>query len=135
MSYHILSEEDLLNPSMLRWTNSNLDWWCRSLSDALMTTQINAENGLHFSFKLQDDHLIATYDVPGCEPSSISVEVEKATLTVAAHRLGKKMVRSHVINDDYDLNLATATLKHGELVIKVPRRALSQKRSITVDIG
>lgn len=127
MSYLTVPELHLptLDETCLRWFNEE-PFWMRQLS--------KKKNELNGSFKLHDNALFVTYDVPGCEPSSVSVELEKNRLIVSARRDEHNLSHSLVINDDYDLERTSARLRHGELVIMIPRRAPPAKRRVEVKL-
>lgn len=129
MSYHILTgKHDFLDYGPLdgHWND-----WGRTWTSGLVSV---VDRTLNHSLKLRDDTLIATYDVPGCDPSSVSVEFEREKLIVSARRGDRVLTHSLVINDDYDVDRASATLKHGELIVVMPKRAPPAKRRVEVKV-
>lgn len=87
---------------------------------------------LSTNYKVQDDRLLVVIDVPGVEPVDLIVEREDRALIVVAERDGRKFTSKNVINEAYDLTLATSSLRNGVLTVEVPKCANALKKRIDI---
>ncbi len=88
-------------------------------------------------------------DVPGVDPSSIEITLDKGVLTLAGTREGAsqegpaaersrserpsgKFLRRFVLPDTVDSDAVSATGKHGVLQIVIPKRPQAQPRKIAI---
>ncbi|HUP92212.1 MAG TPA: Hsp20/alpha crystallin family protein [Solimonas sp.] len=94
------------------------------------------------------DKFVLHADVPGIEPKSIEVTLEKGVLTVAGareksvekdgvesrriERATGRFLRRFVLPDTADSDGVSASNKHGVLEITIPKRAQAQPRRIAV---
>ncbi len=91
--------------------------------------------------------LVARAEVPGVAPASISVRVERRTLTISGERLPEsrtdgsfhrrerrfgKFSRSLQLPEDLDTERASAECRNGLLTVRIPRRPEAQPRQIQV---
>jgi len=96
------------------------------------------------------DGVVVQADMPGCTPSSLSIQVEDETLTLegkadfaAPTGLVERLVenrpvvyaRSFRLRPDLDRAKIAATLKDGVLTLTIPRTAESKPRKIEVRVG
>ncbi len=95
------------------------------------------------------DRFVLFADVPGVEPSSIDVTLERGVLTLSggreqaveqdgierrrSERASGKFLRRFVLPDTVDGDSVTASGKHGVLEVVIPKRAQAQARKITVN--
>ncbi|SFF48499.1 heat shock protein Hsp20 [Fontimonas thermophila] len=94
------------------------------------------------------DKFVLYADVPGIEPSSIDVTLEKGVLTLAgtreqpvehsgierkrSERASGKFLRRFVLPDTVDSDNVTASGKNGVLQVIIPKRPQAQPRKIAV---
>lgn len=94
------------------------------------------------------DKFVLYADVPGIDPASIEVTLEKGVLTLAGQReqtveqagierkrrerANGKFLRRFVLPDTADADAVSASGKNGVLQIVIPKRAQAQPRKITV---
>lgn len=94
------------------------------------------------------DKFVLYADVPGIEPSSIDVTLEKGVLTLSggreqaveqgsierkrSERASGKFLRRFVLPDTVDSDNVSASGKNGVLQVVIPKRAQAQPRKIAV---
>lgn len=94
------------------------------------------------------DRFVLHADVPGIEPSSIEITLEKGVLTLSgsreqtveqagverrrSERAGGKFLRRFVLPDTVDADNVSASGKNGVLEVVIPKRAQAQPRKIAV---
>lgn len=94
------------------------------------------------------DKFVLYADVPGVDPSSIEVTLEKGVLTLSgsreqaveqagierkrSERAAGKFLRRFVLPDTADSDAVSASGKHGVLQVVIPKRAQAQPRKIAV---
>lgn len=94
------------------------------------------------------DKFVLYADVPGIEPSSIDVTLEKGVLTLSggreqaveqsgierkrSERASGKFLRRFVLPDTVDSENVSASGKNGVLQVVIPKRAQAQPRKIAV---
>ena len=93
-----------------------------SLVNTLMQTPFaqtsNARSGLNYRITSEDDAAVAEVEVPGVTPEDVKVRIEGRSLTVETPRgnafftLGQRIDAEHTV----------ASLKHGLLSIRIPKR-------------
>jgi HSP20 family molecular chaperone IbpA len=98
----------------------------------------------------EEQGLVVLADVPGADPSTLTVRVERGVLTLqtqvspayAAH--GQPMQREFALSgfyrqfqlpDEVDSTKIEAELKHGVLKLRLPRMAAPQPRRIEVRVA
>lgn len=96
----------------------------------------------------QDDRFYLHIDLPGVDPDSIDVEVEKNTLTVSAERnweLGEDVqlllnerstgtfARQFFLGESLDTDAIEAGYDHGVLTVVIPIAETAKARKITVN--
>lgn len=94
------------------------------------------------------DRFVLYADVPGVDPATIEITLEKGVLTLSGSReqaveqngverrrqeraIGK-FLRRFVLPDTADADAVSASGKHGVLQVIIPKRAQAQPRKITV---
>lgn len=98
--------------------------------------------------KEEDQRFVIFVDVPGVDPASIEVSMEKGTLSVKGERSVEKseqsgrftrVERAHgnfhrrfSLPDSADADNISATGKHGVLEIVIPKKAVTAPRRITI---
>ncbi len=98
----------------------------------------------------QDDALVVTADVPGCDESSVDITLEKGVLTI---RGAPKMenpegltlvyreyepadyLRTFTLPDEIDRTRVTAVVRNGVLTLTLPKAKEVQPRRIAVSAG
>ncbi len=96
------------------------------------------------------DKFVLTVDVPGIDPSSIEITLEKGVLTLAGsraaspkqegverrrtERVAGRFQRRFTLPDTADSDAVSATGKHGVLEVVIPKRAQVQPRRIAVSV-
>ncbi len=98
----------------------------------------------------RSDNFVANFDVPGVDPESIEVTVEKNVLTVKAERgwpaaEGDEVViqerpqgqfsRQILLGDALDTGRLTATCADGVLTVMLPVSAAAKPRKVTIGTG
>lgn len=99
------------------------------------------------------DRFVIYADVPGVDPASIEITLEKGVLTLAgsreqaidqsasngggverrrSERAAGKFLRRFVLPDTADSEAVSASNKHGVLQVVIPKRPQAQPRKITV---
>jgi len=94
-----------------------------------------------------DDRFVLHADVPGVNPDSIEITLEKGVLSVTgernsvsaegaerrrAERASGRFYRRFALPDTVDADSVTASNRNGVLEITIPKRPQSQPRRITV---
>jgi HSP20 family protein len=95
------------------------------------------------------DTVVAHFDLPGIDPSSIDLEFERSALTVsaerswrpiegdqvvAAERVHGKFQRTILVGDGLDTERMHATYEHGVLTVTIPVAERAKPRKIDVEI-
>jgi HSP20 family protein len=99
--------------------------------------------------KEEDQRFVIFVDVPGVDPASIEVNMEKGTLSIKGERSVEKseqssrftrVERAHgsfhrrfSLPDSADADNVSATGKHGVLEIVIPKKAQTAPRRITIN--
>ena len=78
----------------------------------------NARAGLNYRITSEDDAAIAEVEVPGVTPEDVKVRIEGRSLTVETPRGNAFFTLGQRIDADHTV----ATLKHGLLAIRIPKR-------------
>jgi HSP20 family protein len=92
------------------------------------------------------DGLVVRAEVPGVNAESLTVDVERRTLTITGERQGNDVKGSHHrrerqvgrfsralhLPDDLDTEAASAACKDGVLTVRIPKRQEAKPRQITV---
>ncbi|WP_020650503.1 Hsp20/alpha crystallin family protein [Solimonas variicoloris] len=94
------------------------------------------------------DRFVLHADVPGIDPATIEITLEKGVLTLSGsreqaveqngverrrqERAVGKFLRRFVLPDTADADAVSASGKHGVLQVVIPKRAQAQPRKITV---
>ncbi len=94
------------------------------------------------------DKFVLYADIPGVDPTSIEVTLEKSVLTLAGsreqtveqegierkrnERASGKFLRRFVLPDTADSDAVSASGKHGVLQVVIPKRQQAQPRKIAV---
>ena len=71
-------------------------------------------------------------DLPGVDPSTVSVEADPSNGRITIIADGKKYFATF---EDLDPDIITASLKHGRLVVTAPKQTKVAKKVIKVEIG
>jgi HSP20 family protein len=97
-----------------------------------------------------DGHFVARFDLPGVEPSSIDLTVEKNVLTVSAERQwepaeGQQVVlaerpqgrfgRQLFLGENLDIDQVTASYDQGVLTVSIPVAEQAKPRKIEINGG
>ena len=88
-----------------------------------------------FRVASEGEDTVVSFDLPGVTPEDVSVTTEDRTVTVSGKRAperGGDFSRALEFPVTLDLAKAEASLKHGVLTIRVPKREEAKPRSITV---
>lgn len=100
----------------------------------------------------RDDHLEIHFELPGVDPASIDVEVDKDLLTVSAERTDERerrdgdqllvrerrygrFARQVSLGDNLDVDRLTADYRDGVLTVTVPVAEQARPRKIEVGTG
>jgi HSP20 family protein len=98
----------------------------------------------------EDDHYVVEFDLPGVDPASIELTVERNVLTVKASREAKRaqskdvviaerfsgtFQRSVYLGSDLDPSRVKATYRDGVLHIEVPLAEAARPRKIQIEHG
>jgi HSP20 family molecular chaperone IbpA len=93
-----------------------------NLVNTLMQTPFaqtnNARSGLNYRINSEDDAAVAEVEVPGVLPEDVKVRIEGRSLTVETPRGNAFFTLGQRIDADH----TSATLKHGLLTIRIPKR-------------
>lgn len=93
-----------------------------SLVNTLMQTPFaqtsNARSGLNYRIASEDDAAVAEVEVPGVLPEDVKVRIEGRSLTVETPRGNAFFTLGQRIDADHTV----ASLKHGLLTIRIPKR-------------
>jgi HSP20 family protein len=96
------------------------------------------------------DRFVVAIDLPGVDPSTIDVDVEKNVLTVHAHRTvdrreGQEWVvaerrqgeftRQLFLGDTLDTDAIAARYEHGVLILEIPVAERAKPRKVEVQLG
>ena len=98
----------------------------------------------------KDDHFVVHFDLPGVDPESIDLTVEKNVLTVAAKRQWQRdesvqvvaserpqgtFTRQLFLGDSLDADRIEATYEHGVLTVSLPVAEKAKPRKVAVNAG
>jgi HSP20 family protein len=97
----------------------------------------------------EDDHFVIAFDIPGVNPSSLDLDVERNVLTVtverpaperseemlAAERPRGVFSRQLVLGDNLDLEKVDAKYDSGVLTLRIPVAEQAKPRKIEVTAG
>jgi HSP20 family molecular chaperone IbpA len=93
-----------------------------SLVNSLMQTPFaqsnNARSGLNYRISSEDDAAVAEVEVPGVTPEDVKVRIEGRSLTVETPRGNAFFTLGQRIDADHTV----ASIKHGLLTIRIPKR-------------
>ncbi len=78
----------------------------------------NARTNLNYRITSEDDAALAEVEVPGVTPSDVKVRIEGRSLSVETPRGNAFFTLGQRIDADH----TTASLKHGLLTIRIPKR-------------
>lgn len=97
-----------------------------------------------------DDHYVLSADLPGVDPGSIDVDVDRGTLTLTAHRTapdtdGVQWISSErfagtyrrqiALGDGIDTERISAAYDNGVLSVTIPLAERAKPRKITIAAG
>ena len=96
----------------------------------------------------EDNRFVIRADVPGVDPASIEVSMDKGVLAIKGERKGESVAdsgkvkraerlhgaftRSFALPDSADADAISASGKHGVLEISIPKKAQTAPRKIAV---
>ncbi|MDJ0396468.1 Hsp20/alpha crystallin family protein [Rhodococcus sp. G-MC3] len=122
--------------------------------DSLTATMLGASSGSHRTPRFMpmdlykvDDHYVLSADLPGVDPGSIDVEVDRGTLTLTAHRTapetdGVQWLSSEQFSGTYrrqlslgegiDTELISASYDNGVLSVTIPLAERAKPRKIDI---
>jgi HSP20 family molecular chaperone IbpA len=89
-----------------------------NLTQTPFATQTNARSGLNYRITSEDDAAVAEVEVPGVTPKDVKVRIEGRSLTVETPRGNAFFTLGQRIDADHTV----ASLKHGLLTIRIPKR-------------
>lgn len=78
-----------------------------------------------------DDFMLVA-DLPGVAKDGLEIIVDDGELRLRAETETLEYRRSFALGDDVDLDAVEASLEHGELRMKLPKRAAAKVRKIQV---
>lgn len=99
------------------FTNGNYSLWTTSSMDTLSFEPLGETT---------------TFNVPGCGPEDVNVEVKDNILTFRATHGKKTWAKTMTIDTDIDQDTIEATVKNGVLTITAKRKPELEPRKITV---
>lgn len=121
-----------------------------SLTSALLGTSSGSDRAPRFMpmdlYKV-DDHYVLSADLPGVDPGSIDVDVDRGTLTLTAHRTapetsGRQWISSErfagtfrrqvSLGDGVDTERISASYDNGVLSITIPLAERAKPRKIDI---
>src|SRR5215469_8293911 len=126
----------------------------RQVFDRFVQHDEHANAGAHqwaprVDIKEEDQRFVIFVDVPGVDPATIEVSMEKGILSIKGERPVEKseqnsrftrVERAHgsfhrrfALPDSADADNVSATGKHGVLEIVIPKRAQTAPRRITIN--
>ena len=91
------------------------------------------KRGLPYEIKNEDGAIIAEVEVPGVIPTEVKVRIEGRAVIVETHRGNSYFT----IGGRVDGDNVTATLRHGLLTLRVPKREAKtvQVRVVDLEVG
>lgn len=117
------------------------------LEDALRVTAAPAPAWPAFEISDADDETVLTADVPGMSDADLELTVAGPVLTIRgerklpeggplrARRRYGAFQRRFRIADGHELDAIEASVRHGELVVRIPKAASSKPRRIKLKGG
>lgn len=81
-------------------------------------TSVSRNTVLNYRIKSEDNAAVAEIEVPGVDPSDVKVRIEGRSVSVETPRGNAYVTIGQRLSPDE----ATASLKHGLLTIRVPKR-------------
>ncbi|MEZ5145426.1 MAG: Hsp20 family protein [Acidimicrobiales bacterium] len=118
--------------------------------DRLADEAFRAPNAMPMDAVRKGDQVVVALDLPGVDPSSIDVEVERNVLTVAAERRWARsedeqvlaaerrhgsLRRQLVLGDNLDGSRIDAAYQDGVLVLSIPVAETAKPRKVAVAAG
>ena len=86
------------------------------------------------SMKIDNDTLVADFDVPGLSKDDFKIMVEDTTLVIDGTTETRKFFKSYKLQKDWDIAKIEAKVKDGILTIDIPKREEKKAKLITVDV-
>ena len=90
---------------------------------------IPRQRGLSYEIKADDEDVVAEVEVPGVAPSDVKVRLEGRAIHVETPRGNAYFT----IGSRVDQDKVTASVKHGLLTLRVPKRE-ARKVEVTVEV-
>jgi HSP20 family protein len=84
--------------------------------------------------RTQDGYMVEI-PVPGFTPDQIDVTVQEDTMMVSGKSDRRSFTRQLILPDEIDADNIAATVEHGLLTLRLPRRPETQPRRITIQSG
>jgi HSP20 family protein len=97
-----------------------------------------------------DEELVVDLDLPGIDPESVDLTVEKNVLTVTAERLERRnegdevlvserpygrFSRQLFLGEGLDIDRVTASYEHGVLTVRIPVAEQAKPRKVDIAVG
>lgn len=79
---------------------------------------VSRNTALNYRISSEDNAAVAEIEVPGVDPSDVKVRIEGRSLSVETPRGNAYVTIGQRLSPDH----ATASLKHGLLTIRIPKR-------------
>lgn len=97
---------------------SEFDSLVNTLMQSPFAQTSNARSSLNYRITSEDDAAVAEVEVPGVLPEDVKVRIEGRSLTVETPRGNAFFTLGQRIDADHTV----ASLKHGLLTIRIPKR-------------
>ena len=92
------------------------------------SSNLNGNRGLSYEIKSEEEAVVAEVEVPGVDPKDVKVRVEGRAIHVETPRGNAYFTIGARVNQDG----VTASVRHGLLTLRVPKRE-AKKVEVTVE--
>lgn len=95
----------------------------------------NTNSGLRsYRSASDDDGMTLTVDLPGVDPKTVRLSVGGDKVVVSGKNRGKDFKQTYTLSAEMDVSTARATLRHGQLEIRIARSPAADMREIPIEI-
>ena len=95
-------------------------------------------NGLHcmksINYKVDDDNLNVTLDVPGFSKDNLNISAEHNVITIDGECTDRQISKSYKVGSNWDLSKASASVTNGVLDLKIPKFEAKRKKNIEIKV-
>ena len=87
------------------------------------------------SMKIENDALVADFDVPGLSKDDFKVMVEDATLVIDGKNESRSFFKKYNVSEDFDVSKTLANVENGILTITIPKKEAKKSKLIEISVN